>query len=286
MAGMHRFVAVVKVETETVSLLQAMRRAWPLLPEHAFRAALKKRDILVNGQRVGGNVPVKPGDEIVLYTSQALRDIPVVYEDEHFLLVNKPAGVNSDKNAGSQFSLIAWAENRAAGAYQPELCHRLDNQTSGLILLAKDEASAAAARQVFKARNITKTYQCLAAGTPVPEEATLKAHLLKDAGKARVYILDKAGINTREIITRYKVLEPGKIARLEVDLVTGRTHQIRAHLAHIGHPILGDDLYGNRRLNRQSGQPGLKLCAVALAFPIDCGLESLRGKRFEVIAPF
>ena len=283
---MNRYTTRVPDEVGSISLMRAMRQAWPLLPERALRDALKKRDVLVNGQRLSSNQNIKPGDEIVLYTSCAQRDIPIVFEDEHFLLVNKPAGVNSDRNVSSPFSLISWAEERAAGVYQPFLCHRLDNQTSGLCLMAKDEASADAAKAAFKTRDIVKTYQCIVLGTPQPSEATLIAYLTKDAAKAKVKIRAKQVAGAREIVTAYRVLAPGEMARLEVRLLTGRTHQIRAHLAYIGHPILGDDVYGSRSLNRDKGQPGVKLCAVSLAFPPDSVLESLRGRTFSVPAPF
>ncbi|MGI6686775.1 MAG: RluA family pseudouridine synthase [Christensenellales bacterium] len=283
---MKKFTAVVQGKGSGISLMQAMRQAWPLLPEHALREALKRKDVIVSGRRVSGNCMVNSGEEIVLYTRHDQRDILVVYEDANYLLLNKPAGVNTDRNALSGFSLIGWAEERAAGSYQPYLCHRLDNQTSGLCLLAKDEPSAEVAKAAFKARDIVKMYECLVAETPEPQAAKLTAYLTKDAKKAKVFITDQPKSGALEITTGYRVLIPGDIARLEVQLFTGRTHQIRAHLAHIGHPVLGDDVYGNRSLNREKGQPGLKLCAVSLAFPPQCGLESLQGKMFTVSAPF
>lgn len=283
---MHRYTMIVGEQSHGKSLLTVMRRAWPLLPELAFREALRNKDVQVNGQRVKTNVILKAGDELVLYTRQGMREIPVVYEDAQYILVNKPAGVNTDRNAASDFSLLSWAEARAEGHYQPQLCHRLDNQTSGLCLIAKDEPSAEAARAAFKTREVIKKYQCLALGTPDPDEAVLKAYLSKDARMARVTVSEKPNKNSKQIITAYKVLEAGEISRLEVHLVTGRTHQIRAHLAYIGHPILGDDVYGDRSANRRLKQSALRLCAVSLAFPPDCGVESLKGRCFSVLPPF
>ncbi len=283
---MHRYMSRVAQQAAGFTLMKAMRRAWPMLPEHALRESLRKKDVLVNQVRVSGNVQVKPGDEIVMYTRHAMQDIPIVYEDEKYLIANKPAGINTDQHAQSGLTLISWADARAEGRYQPALCHRLDNQTSGLCLIAKDEASAESAQAAFKAREVIKTYECLVRGTPEPAEATLTAWSTKDARKARVTVSDSRIPGSRDIVTGYKVLAPGDVTRLEVRLYTGRTHQIRAHLAHLGHPILGDDLYGDRAFNRAQGQPGLRLCAVSLAFPQEGGVESLRGRVFRVPAPF
>lgn len=284
--AVFRYETTVGDQALGYTLMKAMRRAWPMLPEQAFREALKKKDILVNQVRLNANIQVTPGDKIVIYTRHAMRDIPIIFEDDRFLIVNKPAGLNTDRHPGSRLTLISWAEARSDGGYQPQLCHRLDNQTSGLCLLAKDDASAEMAKAAFKAREVIKVYECLVRGTPKPPAAVLRAWLSKDAQQARVSISDLRGANSREILTGYQVTVPGDIARLEVRLITGRTHQIRAHLAHLGHPILGDDIYGDRAFNRAQGQPGLKLCAVSLAFPDECGVESLRGRTFRVPAPF
>ena len=283
---MNRHQTRVGEQAAGLTLMKAMRRAWPMLPERAFREALKRKDVLVNGARVSGNMQVSPGDEIVIYTRYGMREIPVVYEDDLYLLVNKPAGLNADRNAGSGLSLADWAQARAAGEYLPQLCHRLDNQTSGLCLMAKSDAAAEAAREAFKARDVVKIYECLVRGTPEPREALVRAWLMKDAEKARVAVRETPGTGWREIVTGYRVLVPGEASRLEVRLYTGRTHQIRAHLAYLGHPVLGDDVYGDRAFNRAQGQPGLKLCAVSLAFPPESGVECLRGREFRIPAPF
>ena len=283
---MHRYTAIIGEKAGGEALAKSLRRAWPLLPEHAVREALRKRDVLVNGTRAGTGTRVKAGDEVVLYTRHGMQEIPIVYEDEHYLIVNKPAGVNSDPNAYGGFSLIMWAESHARGHYMPELCHRLDNQASGLCLLAKNEADGKTARQAFKGRDLIKIYECLVRGTPGRQEGTLRAWLIKDARRSRVWVTDTPAPEAREILTGYRILEAGEVTRLDVRLYTGRTHQIRAHLAHIGHPILGDDAYGDRAFNRAQGQPGLKLSAVSLAFPEASGIESLRGRRFVVPAPF
>lgn len=283
---MHRYTATIGEKASEETLMKSLRRAWPLLPEHAIREALRNKDLLVNGSRANRDTRAKSGDELVIYTRYEMREIPIIFEDKHYLIVNKPSGVNADPNARSGFSLTEWAKGYVHGRCTPELCHRLDNQTSGLCLLAKNEAAGNAAREAFKRREIIKTYECLVRGTPRLPEETLRAWLKKDARMSRVHVSDLPLGEAREIITAYRVLEPGNISRLEVQLHTGRTHQIRAHLAHIGYPIVGDDAYGDRAFNRIQGQPGLRLCAVSLAFPRRGGVESLWGRRFVVPAPF
>ena len=178
---MNRYTATIGEKAGKDTLAKSLRRALPLLPEHAIWEALRKRDVLVNGVRASGNTRVKAGDEVIIYTPHGMREIPIVYEDEHCLIVNKPAGVNTDRNAGGGLSLITWAQQHAGELYTPVLCHRLDNQTSGLCLMAKDEASGTAAKKAFKDREVIKLYECLVRGTPRPPEGVLRAWLEKNA---------------------------------------------------------------------------------------------------------
>ena len=119
-----------------------------------------------------------------------------------------------------------------------------------------------------------------------PPQAVCKAWLIKDARKARVRITDHPEPDAKPIVTGYETLESGSVSRLRVHLMTGRTHQIRAHLAALGHPILGDDLYGDRDFNRREKARSLKLCAVSLKFDTKGRLPQLDGKEFSVIPPF
>jgi len=268
------------------TVLSAFRRELPLLPERALREALARRDVLVNGARVRLNGKVAAGDTLTVYTPERPLDIPVVHEDARCLVVDKPAGVNTDENARGGFSLLFWAKERAAGRYEPLLVHRLDNQTGGLVILAKDPGSAAILEAAFRGRAVEKRYECLVKGTPRPASGVFSAWLSKDARAARVEIFGKERPGVREIVTEYRTLLAGEVARLSVLLHTGRTHQIRAHLAFLGHPVLGDDLYGDRAFNRAHRARGLKLCAVELAFPSGSGVEWLSGLRLTARAPF
>lgn len=271
-------------------LLALLRRAHPQARDWVFQKALKERDIKVDGKRVDSNMSLKAGQLIQWYSSWEAPDIPVLYEDDKLLIVSKPAGLNSDASQGTQATLISWAENRArdeGGLWQPRLVHRLDNQTSGLIMLAKTDEAEQALTQALKAGQIIKRYECLVSGCPEPAEAVLRAWLSKDALLARVNIYSREVPGSREIITQYKVIKTAEDAsRLSVRLHTGRTHQIRAHMAHMGHPLIGDDKYGDRELNRRLRARRLMLAATELAFETQGFLSYLAGKRFKQDAPF
>jgi 23S rRNA pseudouridine955/2504/2580 synthase len=271
---------------EAGTVLSAFRRELPLLPEKAVREALSRRDVLKNGTRVRENEKVAAGDTLTVYTPSQAADVPVVHEDARCLVVDKPAGVNTDENVRGGFSLLGWAARRAVGQYVPLLVHRLDNQTSGLVILAKDPDSAAALEDAFRRRRVEKRYECLVRGTPRPEAGVFTAWLAKDARAARVIVSKEERPGAKEIVTGYRTMQAGEVSRLSVTLQTGRTHQIRAHLAFLGHPVLGDDLYGDRAFNRANKARWLKLCAVELAFPDGSGVEWLSGRRFAAVAPF
>lgn len=271
---------------EAGTVLSAFRRELPLLPEKAVREALSRRDVLKNGTRVRENEKVTAGDTLTVYTPSQAADVPVVHEDARCLVVDKPAGVNTDENVRGGFSLLGWAARRAVGQYVPLLVHRLDNQTSGLVILAKDPDSAAALEDAFRRRRVEKRYECLVRGTPRPEAGVFTAWLAKDARAARVIVSKEERPGAKEIVTGYRTMQAGEVSRLSVTLQTGRTHQIRAHLAFLGHPVLGDDLYGDRAFNRANKARWLKLCAVELAFPDGSGVEWLSGRRFAAVAPF
>ncbi len=280
---MNRYRLIVSREG---FLLNAIVRELPLLPERAVREALKRRDILVNGMRTSKNVMVKPGDEVLVYTPQEQAEIPVLHEDEQLLIVAKPSGVNTDENARSRFSILAWARERSGGEYEPFLVHRLDNQTSGLLLLAKDEKTAETLMNAFREHRIEKIYNCLVKGEIAPASAILTAWLKKDAVQGKVNVSEKQSGDAKRIVTEYSTLRAGKVSYLQVKLHTGRTHQIRAHLAFLGHPVIGDEVYGDRAFNRAYGKRGLMLCACELAFPDRFDVPCLSGKRFVIKPPF
>ena len=267
-------------------------RALPGLPAWQIREAFSRRDVKMDGLRVKAEEMAQPGAKIQLYgiqdaTAPALN---VVYEDGQILLINKPAGISvqADSGGGATIESLALGHVKKNNpcAWPPKACHRLDNQTCGLLLLAKTARAEELLTNAFKERAMTKRYICLVKGAPKPDEAVLDAYLLKDAMAAKVQVFDRPVPGALAITTGYRVVEKGDISRLEVDLITGRTHQIRAHLAHIGHPILGDDAYGDRALNKQMKAKRLMLCAVSITLSASGELSYLDQRTFVILPPF
>lgn len=205
--------------------------------------ALRKKDILVNDIRVKDNVTLFLGDNITVYITDNYlfkqTKLDILFEDDNIVVVNKPSGI--EVIDGNSETLTNILEKQINGYVSP--CHRLDRNTSGLILFAKNEESLNILFEKFKNKEINKFYKCKVYGIPKKDTATLEAYLFKDNKKSMVYIYDKPKTGAVKIITSYKVLKKDlkqNISTLEVELHTGKTHQIRAHLAHIGHPIIGD----------------------------------------------
>ena len=270
-----------------------LRRMLPQLPEYAVREALDRRDVKLNGQRADRQAMLVPGAEVRLYTAgEEIREpeIPILYEDGRMLVVRKPAGVSCQKDAKGGLTItelvLRQLRQKEPAAREPLLCHRLDNQTDGLLLLCRDEEAKAAMEEGFRQQRIRKRYLCLTRGTPQPDHAVLRAFLLKDSEKALVRVTRKERPGSLPIATEYTVLEPGSCARVEILLHTGRTHQIRAQMAAIGHPLLGDDKYGDREFNKRMKARRLMLCAVGLRFELEGEWACLNGLRLSISPDF
>lgn len=237
------------------------------LSRNTLYKALRKKDILVNDIRVKENIIVNTGDTVTVYITDNFLfkeiDLNTVYEDDNILVINKPCDVEivSDKN-----SLTKILQERYAYI---EPCHRLDRNTTGLVLFAKNEEALKILLSKFKEREISKFYKCTVFGIPKKSNAILEAYLFKDSKKSMVYIYDEPKKGSVKIITSYHVLKTNKqnnTSILEVELHTGKTHQIRAHLAHIGHPIIGDGKYGKNEINKKFNKNTQELCAYKLIF--------------------
>lgn len=270
------------------------------VPELSFPLLSKlfrKRDVKVNGQRVKENYIVAAGDRVDLYMPADLDhrspigiEIPVIYEDSNILVVNKPQGIPVQDATGISVekilkSTIPACCSSAVGAF-PALCHRLDRNTGGLLLLAKNQNALDIILEKFKNREIHKKYHCVVYGCPKKPYGRLEAFLVKNPEKSLVKIYPERVPGSVSIQTNYRILETtGELSLLEVELITGRTHQIRAHLARIGHPVLGDGKYGTNSINRNYSVKHQLLWSTSLQFDFntDAGaLNYLKGKTITL----
>ncbi len=283
---MERYQWRVSDAQKPIQAANYLRYAMPLMPEKERREAFRRRDVLMDGKRIDSADGIRPGAAITLYTLYKVS-LPVVYEDEKVLLINKPAGLcTSDPHVG--MTVLSLLERERGKEYR--LCHRLDTRTSGLLLLCTEEETEKEIQDLFRDRCLKKEYECLVRGEMRPQEAVCDAYLIKDSKAGVVRVISHRTPGAKPIRTGYRCLEKkGELSRLRVELFTGRTHQIRAHMAYLNHPILGDDVYGDRELNRRAHSVGeLKLCAVSLTLypPQGSTLFYLYGKEFSVPAPF
>lgn len=235
---------------------------------------LKQKDIKVNGVRVGTNVALFAGDEVIYYTTpkqESKESHYTVYQDENVYIADKLSGVTSE-------GLLSELCNR--GVFYA--VHRLDRNTQGLLIFAKTKSAEEELLAAFKDKKINKTYLALCKNNFKMQEATLTAYLQKDEKTSTVKVFDGERKNSVKIITGYKVLQRmNEIALVQITLHTGKTHQIRAHTAHIGCPVLGDEKYGDGVLNKKYSVKRQCLVAKCLSFNLDGELKYLNGKVFE-----
>jgi 23S rRNA pseudouridine1911/1915/1917 synthase len=235
-------------------------------PEVASRAAAQRLidagAVTVDGVARRRSWRVSPGEVVEAQTTDegaedaAPVTFDVVYEDDHLLVVDKPAGVVTHPAPGHRGPTLAGAlAGRAAGGVEREragIVHRLDRDTSGLMVVAKTEEAYAALTRMMRRREIRREYLALVSGHPDAERGTIDAPLGRD--RARRTVVSTRSDHARRAVTHFRVLERfSRTSLLEVRLETGRTHQIRAHLAAIGHPVCGDPSYGGRECGRRLG---------------------------------
>jgi 23S rRNA pseudouridine1911/1915/1917 synthase len=249
--------------------LDAFLAARAAVPSRAAAQRLiERRDVTVDGVVRPKNHRIQQGDRIAVAQAGETSPSPeaetvpfgVVYEDEHLMVVDKPAGVVTHPAPGHRGLTLAEAlAGRAA------IVHRLDKDTSGLLVVARSDEALAALQQMMKAREVTREYTALVEGHPDAESGTIDAPIGRDRGNRTV--MSTRTDRARDAVTRFEVVERlPRTALLRVRLETGRTHQIRAHLAAIGHPVVGDPQYGGSASGRRIGLERQFLHASSLMF--------------------
>lgn len=234
---------------------------------------LKNREIKVNGKKTGENVPLAAGDRVEYYLSPKQEEKPafyIVYEDENVLVADKESGVNSEA--------VFAALSRERECY---FLHRLDRNTRGLMVFALNAASEKELLKAFREKSVEKIYHAACFGTFKKQTDVLTAYLKKDEAKALVKVFDSPQAGAERIVTEYRVLKRERGYTLtEVVLHTGKTHQIRAHLSHIGCPVAGDTKYGFAEENRRFNLARQCLVAKRLQFHLTERLAYLNDKSF------
>ncbi|MBQ2446165.1 MAG: RluA family pseudouridine synthase [Oscillospiraceae bacterium] len=288
-----------------------LAKSVPLLPASLAQKYIRLKRIKRNNARANRDDRLVQGDTLQLYINDEFFDTPrednayltvtapklnIVYEDEHLILVDKKPGVAVHPHDGAEYGrtlidhiqayLYAKREwrPREEHSFTPALCNRIDRNTGGIVIAAKTAEALRVMNQKIKDRELDKRYLAIVEGSPKPREGVLKGYLFKDAAKNRVFVTDRPQAGAKSCETRYKVLDSRNgLSLVECELITGRTHQIRAQFAHAGHPLLGDGKYGKLNKNFDRRYQALYSYKLTFTFTTDAGpLSYLNGKSFTV----
>ena len=300
----------VTAEYEDRRLDRWLRAELPALPMGQMQKFLRLKRIKLNGKGAQGDTRLHRGDTLQLYIedeffakpkkidpflSKLKPKLDIVYEDAHILIVDKRPGLVAHPDAEEKVhTLLTYAQaylyqkgeydSQDERAFAPALCNRIDRFTGGIVLIAKTEEAMRVLNEKIRAREIGKYYLCVIEGRMRPANGTLTGYILKNT--KRVTVLKKNAPGAQQAITRYRTMETrDKLSLVECELLTGRTHQIRAQFADTGHPLLGDTQYGSPALNEKYGRKGQALYAYRISFDFttDAGvLNGLKGKSWHV----
>ncbi len=288
-----------------------LTKAFPRMPVSMMYKYIRQKDIKINRKRCTISQRLEEGDILTVYAPDEFLEqaasvyefmyagtkLDIVYEDEHILLLNKPVGLLVHPDSTEYRDTLILRVQRylyEKGEYRPDeeasfapaLVNRIDRNTCGIVIAAKTAAALRILNEKLRKREIEKYYLCLVHGRLAKKEDTLHGFLEKNEAQNRVYVSDRQERGARTIATRYRVLEErGALSLLEIELLTGRTHQIRAHLSSIGHPLLGDGKYGTNALNKGTGFTKQALCSYRLRFAFQSDAEELaylNGKEFAL----
>ncbi len=252
-----------------------------------FYSLLKQKDIKINGKRTSTDTAVAAGDVIEIFcakdrlSASKEAEFEIVYQDNNLVVINKPAGIEVD------------VENKPCVKIMLEkqlgerlfAVHRLDRNTCGLLMFAKTEAAFVELKRMTKAEEIEKTYRAWVVGVPNFSEKTFTDYLYKDAKRAQVFITHEPKKGSVNIKTSVKLIKTdGEKSLVEVVIHNGKTHQIRAHLAFLGYPIIGDGKYGNDKINKKFKEKTQQLCAIKLQFnsPKTSIFAYLKNRKIEL----
>lgn len=284
----------------------------PLLPAPLAQKYLRLGRVKVNGKKAPRDARLALGDLLQVYINDEFFDTPaaenaflsvftprldLVYEDENLLLVDKRPGMLCHPDESERVNTLIthiqaylyqkkeWSP-RWENAFTPALCNRIDRNTGGIVIAAKNAPALRILNQKIKDREISKYYLAVIHGRMVPPEGKLEGFLLKDEVKKQVAVYSRPVPGGKSAATLYKTLRTKEnLSLVECELLTGRTHQIRAQFADAGHPLLGDGKYGRERDDRQYGRTYQALCSYKLAFDFTTEgelLDYLKGKSFTV----
>lgn len=303
---------IIKKNDANQRLDRFVGKAVPLLPESLLQKYIRLKRIKLNGKGAKRDTRVSEGDVISLYINDEFFEKPkeensylkvgkpkleIVYEDENIILCDKKPGVLCHSAGAWDYNtLIANIQAYLAqsgqwrpkeeNSFAPALCNRIDRNTGGIVIAAKNAESLRIINDKIKDREIEKYYLCAVQGRPRPDEGKLENFLFKDAAKNQVYIKKKPEPGAKTAVTYYKVLKTcGPLSLVECRLGTGRTHQIRVQMAYAGCPLLGDGKYGTEKFNKNYDEKGQALYSYKIGFDFktDAGiLDYLTGKEFKV----